>query len=124
MSFDPLDPDHAYPVENPQEKIEMLNKPFDGKKNCWIPDTKQGYVAAKIESTKGDYVTVLTESMQTVTVKKDKIQQMNPPKYYKNNDMADLMNLNEDSVLNNVRTRYKDFMIYAFSGLLCMVINP
>ena len=34
--------------------------PFDGKKTCWIPDQKEGYVKADIESTKGDDVTVQT----------------------------------------------------------------
>ena len=66
MSYDPLDPDLAYLALDPKEKMEMINRPFDGKKNCWIPDPKEGYVAAEIESTKGDDVTVLTESMQVM----------------------------------------------------------
>lgn len=34
--------------------------PFDGKKNCWVPDEKEGFIAAEIQSAKGDDVTVRT----------------------------------------------------------------
>ena len=42
--------------------MEEQNVPFDGKKACWIPDKKLGYAKAEIISTKGDEVTVLSES--------------------------------------------------------------
>lgn len=51
-------------------------------------------------------------SPQTVTVKKDDIQQMNPPKFYQASDMADMTFLNEASVLNNLRQRYTNMRIY------------
>ena len=47
-----------------------------------------------------------------VTVKKDAIQQMNPPKYDKCDDMADLTYLNDASVLHNLRSRYASWFIY------------
>ena len=47
-----------------------------------------------------------------MTVKKDKIQQMNPPKYWKIEDMANMTYLNEASVLNNLRDRYTSTLIY------------
>lgn len=45
-------------------------------------------------------------------MKKDDIQQMNPPKFYQANDMADMTFLNEASVLNNLRQRYVNMRIY------------
>lgn len=51
-------------------------------------------------------------SDQTVSVKKDDVQQMNPPKFYQANDMADLTFLNEASVLENLRSRYVSMRIY------------
>ena len=45
-------------------------------------------------------------------VKKDDIQQMNPPKYEKCDDMADLTYLNDASVLHNLRQRYSSWFIY------------
>uniref|UniRef100_F1KQ55 Myosin-3 n=1 Tax=Ascaris suum TaxID=6253 RepID=F1KQ55_ASCSU len=49
---------------------------------------------------------------------------MNPPKFSKTEDMANLTFLNEASVLNNLKERYFSMMIYTYSGLFCVVINP
>lgn len=45
-------------------------------------------------------------------MKKDDIQQMNPPKFYQASDMADMTFLNEASVLDNLRQRYVNMRIY------------
>ncbi|CAF4387977.1 unnamed protein product, partial [Adineta steineri] len=58
------------------------------------------------------------------TLKKDDVQQMNPPKYSCSDDMADLTYLNDASVLANLRDRYSRWLIYTYSGLFCVVINP
>ncbi|KAG8136705.1 hypothetical protein E2320_005267, partial [Naja naja] len=60
----------------------------------------------------------------TVTVKEDDIQQMNPPKFDMIEDMAMLTHLNEASVLYNLYRRYSNWMIYTYSGLFCVTINP
>ncbi|ELK30162.1 Myosin-14 [Myotis davidii] len=49
---------------------------------------------------------------------------MNPPKFSKAEDMAELTCLNEASVLHNLRERYYSGLIYTYSGLFCVVINP
>ena len=41
-------------------KVLKEAPPYDGKKSCWVPDEKEGYVAAEIESTKGEIVCVRT----------------------------------------------------------------
>uniref|UniRef100_A0A8C7DTJ1 Myosin motor domain-containing protein n=1 Tax=Naja naja TaxID=35670 RepID=A0A8C7DTJ1_NAJNA len=55
---------------------------------------------------------------------KDDIQPMNPPKFDMIEDMAMLTHLNEASVLHNLRRRYTKWMIYTYSGLFCVTINP
>jgi len=52
--------------------------------------------------------------LQEKNVKKDAIQQMNPPKFEKVEDIANLtyMYLNEASVLHNLRARYTSGYIY------------
>lgn len=45
-------------------------------------------------------------------MKKDLVQQMNPPKYSCTDDMADLTYLNDGSVLANLRDRYGRWLIY------------
>lgn len=54
----------------------------------------------------------LPSDFQNRTVKKDDIQQMNPPKFEKIEDMANMTYLNEASVLYNLRARYTAGMIY------------
>ena len=46
------------------------------------------------------------------TIKKDQVQQMNPPKFEKTEDMANLTFLNDASVLHNLKARYGNMMIY------------
>lgn len=77
----------------------------------WIPDPEDGYVEAEITSTKADMVVVNckhgevgdtatsthdSSPLFTVqrTLKKDLVQEMNPPKYEKTEDMSNLTFLN------------------------------
>lgn len=53
--------------------------------------------------------------LQEKTVKKDAVQQMNPPKFEKMEDMANMTYLNEASVLYNLRARYCSGYIYVSS---------
>ncbi|GCC29929.1 myosin-16-like [Chiloscyllium punctatum] len=107
-----------------KEKLEYMSKPYDIKKSCWIKDEKDGFVAAEIQSEQGDQVTVKTAKNQTITLKKDNVQQMNPPKFHQATDMANLTFLNEASVLVNLRDRYVRMRIYTYSGLFCVTVNP
>ena len=38
--------------------------------------------------------------------------------------MANLTYLNDASVFNNLKTRYQAKLIYTYSGLFCVVVNP
>ena len=107
-----------------EEKIKLQAQPFDGKKQCWVPDHKEGFLAAEILSEKGEDATVKTSSGETITVKKTALEQMNPPKFERFDDMADLTYLNDAAVLHNLRERYKNWFIYTYSGLFCVTINP
>uniref|UniRef100_A0A803VSK0 Myosin motor domain-containing protein n=1 Tax=Ficedula albicollis TaxID=59894 RepID=A0A803VSK0_FICAL len=60
----------------------------------------------------------------TRVVKEDEVQPMNPPKFDMIEDMAMLTHLNEASVLHNLKRRYSHWMIYTYSGLFCVTINP
>ncbi|XP_041433455.1 myosin-11 isoform X1 [Xenopus laevis] len=117
------------------EKFLFLDKNFmnnplaqadwTAKKLVWIPSEKNGFEAASIKEEKGDEVLVeLQENGKKVTVSKDDIQKMNPPKFSKVEDMAELTCLNEASVLHNLRERYYSGLIYTYSGLFCVVVNP
>merc|ERR1719350_1192863 len=74
---------------------------------------------------RGEEVEVeLQETSKKMFVARDDLQKMNPPKYDKQEDMADLTCLNEASVLHNIKERYYSGLIYTYSGLFCVVVNP
>lgn len=106
-----------------QRRIDQ-SKPYDSKKNCWVPDEKEGYLIGEIKATKGDIVSVGLPGGETKDFKKDQLQQVNPPKYEKAEDMSNLTYLNDASVLHNLRQRYYNKLIYTYSGLFCVAINP
>ena len=81
------------------------------KRLCWVPCEENGFVMASIKEEKGDKVVVSIENKRS-TVHKDDIQRMNPPKFDKVEDMADLTCLNEASVLHNLKDRYLSDLIY------------
>merc|ERR1712036_175491 len=56
--------------------------------------------------------------------KSTEIGQVNPPKFEKIEDMANLTFLNDASVFWNLKTRFKAKLIYTYSGLFCIVVNP
>merc|ERR1712029_541499 len=58
------------------------------------------------------------------TFKSEQIGQVNPPKFEKCEDMANLTFLNDASVFHNLEVRYKAKLIYTYSGLFCIVVNP
>ncbi|XP_010836860.1 PREDICTED: myosin-15 [Bison bison bison] len=110
---------------NKDELLLLQAMAFDGKKKCWIHDEKNAYVEAEIKGSGGDgRLLVETTDGKHLSVKEDEIQQMNPPEFEMIEDMATLTHLNEASVLHALRRRYDHWMIYTYSGLSCVSINP
>ncbi|XP_077850248.1 myosin-15 [Macaca mulatta] len=98
---------------------------LDGKKKCWIPDGENAYIEAEVKGSEDDgTVIVETTDGKSLSIKEDKIQQMNPPEFEMIEDMAMLTHLNEASVLHALKRRYGQWMIYTYSGLFCVTINP
>lgn len=54
----------------------------------------------------------MIEFLQEKSFKKDLVNQVNPPKYEKCEDMSNLTFLNDPSVLHNLRQRYYAKLIY------------
>ncbi|XP_077527313.1 myosin heavy chain isoform X6 [Haemaphysalis longicornis] len=106
-----------------ETKRKDQTKPYDGKKMVWVPDEKEGFILGNISSTKGDMVTVDCPGGER-TLKKELLQQVNPPKFEKCEDMSSLTYLNDASVLHNLKERYYCHLIYTYSGLFCVAINP
>uniref|UniRef100_A0A673IVY1 Myosin-9 n=1 Tax=Sinocyclocheilus rhinocerous TaxID=307959 RepID=A0A673IVY1_9TELE len=107
-------------VNNPLAQADWATK-----KLVWVPSERLGFEPSSVKEEHGDEVVVeLADSGKKVRVNKDDIQKMNPPKFSKVEDMAELTCLNEASVLHNLKERYYSGLIYTYSGLFCVVINP
>ncbi|XP_077356715.1 myosin-9-like isoform X1 [Festucalex cinctus] len=108
----------------------LINNPlaqadWASKKLVWVPSERLGFEAGSLKEERGDECQIeLADSGKKIRVNKDDIQKMNPPKFSKVEDMAELTCLNEASVLHNLKERYYSGLIYTYSGLFCVVINP
>jgi myosin heavy chain 6/7 len=121
------DPDPSpWLIVSPELKEKLKAKPYDAKKSCWVPDKATGgYLEGLIEATDGDKVTVqILANKEKKVFKKDQVGQVNPPKFDCSDDMSGLTYLNDACVLWNSVVRYKNELIYTYSGLFCIAINP
>uniref|UniRef100_A0A3Q3GST1 Myosin motor domain-containing protein n=1 Tax=Kryptolebias marmoratus TaxID=37003 RepID=A0A3Q3GST1_KRYMA len=98
-----------------KERAEAQNRPFDGKTACFVSDEKELYVKAEVQD---------RADGKTVTVREDQVFPMNPPKFDKIEDMVMMTHLHEPAVLFNLKERYAAWMIYTYSGLFCVTVNP
>jgi myosin heavy subunit len=114
------DPDPApYLVISMEMKREDMLKPYDPKKSVWIPDGKGGYMQALLETDDGTKAVVMCGHEKKV-FKSSEVGQVNPPKFEKCEDMANLTYLNDASVFHNLDARFKCKLIYTY--LVCFVL--
>ncbi|XP_015211887.1 myosin-4-like [Lepisosteus oculatus] len=113
-----------YLRKSEKERLEAQSRAFDARTACFVDDDKELYVKGVIQSKEGGKVTVKTEDNRTVTVKDNQVYPLNPPKFDKIEDMAMMTHLNEPCVLYNLKERYAAWMIYTYSGLFCVTVNP
>merc|ERR1711953_1412053 len=119
-----VDPDPLpYLVVTLEMKRADAQIPYDPKKSYYCPDGKHGYMECMLESIEGDKATVMCGHEKKV-FKTAEIGQVNPRKFEKIEDMADLTYLNDASVFHNLDVRFKAKLIYTYSGLFCIVVNP
>ncbi|NXL40365.1 MYSS protein, partial [Glaucidium brasilianum] len=92
-----------YLRKSEKERIEAQNKPFDAKSSVFVTHPKESFVKGTIQSRESGKVTVKTEGGE---------------------DMAMMTHLHEPAVLYNLKERYAAWMIYTYSGLFCVTVNP
>ncbi|CUM46006.1 uncharacterized protein AC631_01142 [Debaryomyces fabryi] len=101
---------------------------FNSKNWVWVPDDNnffsKGYITDYLQDGNCK-VTIIDGNHETnKIVESDKLENCNPTKFNKCDDMAELTHLNEPSVVYNLYLRYNDDLIYTYSGLFLVAINP
>uniref|UniRef100_M3ZV86 Myosin heavy chain, fast skeletal muscle-like n=1 Tax=Xiphophorus maculatus TaxID=8083 RepID=M3ZV86_XIPMA len=128
MSLEPemecFGPAAIYLRKPERERIEAQNTPFDAKTAYFVSEPAEMYLKGKLVKKEGGKATVEVQGGKSYTVKEDEIFPMNPPKFDKIEDMAMMTHLSEPSVLYNLKERYAAWMIYTYSGLFCVTVNP
>ena len=123
------DPDPApYLFVSAELKQKIAEKVYDPKRSCYVPHPEEKFCEGVVEETNGNKVKVKIvagESKGDVKeYKQDLVAQVNPPKYDCCEDMSNLTYLNDASVLFNLKQRYIERLIYTYSGLFCIAVNP
>ncbi|KAK7014166.1 myosin II heavy chain [Favolaschia claudopus] len=118
------------PAPRPSESAEAARlaaqqAEFNEKKWVWVFDDKDGYLAGWVNKEDGDFgEVVMAAGGEFRTVPLNALSKMNPPKFDRVDDIADLTFLNEASVVHNLRLRFGSGAIYTYSGLFLVAINP
>ncbi|KAI8991579.1 P-loop containing nucleoside triphosphate hydrolase protein [Mycotypha africana] len=124
-------------VNNAHQAIEVYTQGtkawFEDVREAWISATcisntvAEGKVRLVFQSDNDDekeyvFETTLEEVEKTDGSKLPPLR--NPPKMEYTDDLTNLSYLNEPSVLNTIRTRYLQRLIYTYSGIVLIAVNP
>ena len=85
------------------------------KRLVWVPHEEHGFAPGAIREErpeKDEVVVQMVDNGKVLVFNADDVQKMNPPKFDKVEDMAELTCLNEASVLHNLKERYYSGLIY------------
>ncbi|CAA7270853.1 unnamed protein product [Cyclocybe aegerita] len=117
--------DHRLSLSAEAARSAAEQAEFNARKWVWVPDVREGYLAGYVNSEDEDSAEVIMrDGKETRRVPFEQLFKMNPPKFDRVEDIADLTFLNEASVVHNLRLRYGSEAIYTYSGLFLVAINP
>ncbi|KAG6038216.1 hypothetical protein E4U41_004432 [Claviceps citrina] len=98
---------------------------FSGKRYVWLQDPQHAFVRGwVVEELGSNRILVQTDDGTKRELDAESVDKVNPAKFDKANDMAELTHLNEASVVHNLHMRYQSDLIYTYSGLFLVTVNP
>ncbi|KAJ6146656.1 hypothetical protein N7497_008638 [Penicillium chrysogenum] len=97
---------------------------FSGNKYVWLRDPQKAFIRGLVLEESEGRLLVQTDDGDQRELDADQVDKVNPAKFDKADDMAELTHLNEASVVHNLHTRYQSDLIYTYSGLFLVTINP
>ncbi|OBU01826.1 hypothetical protein VE01_00548 [Pseudogymnoascus verrucosus] len=117
-------------TEESQERTKAIDgiegeNDFSGKRYVWLKDPGTAFIRGWIvEELEGGQILVQCDDGSQREVHSENVDKVNPAKFDKADDMAELTHLNEASVVHNLHMRYQADLIYTYSGLFLVTINP
>ena len=98
---------------------------FSGKRYVWLKNEDKAFVKGwVVEELDGGHLLVQCDDGIQREAHADSVDKVNPAKFDKADDMAELTHLNEASVVHNLHMRYQSDLIYTYSGLFLVTVNP
>lgn len=98
---------------------------FSGKRYVWVRDAQSAFTRGfVVEDLPNNELRIQCDDGSQREVSADEVDKVNPAKFDKADDMAELTHLNEPSVVHNLETRYLSDLIYTYSGLFLVTVNP
>lgn len=111
----------------PKGSTELNILDEGGKSYVWLPHATRafikGFVVKQIEGDSSKILVRCDDDTDQI-VDTNSVEKVNPPQFDKVSDMAELTYLNEASVVHNLSRRYDDCLIYTYSGLFLVAVNP
>ncbi|OQN98517.1 hypothetical protein B0A48_15778 [Cryoendolithus antarcticus] len=98
---------------------------FSGKRYVWVKDDAKAFVKGwVVEDLPDGMLRIQCDNGSQRDAPADGVDKVNPAKFDKADDMAELTHLNEASVVHNLHQRYLADLIYTYSGLFLVTVNP
>lgn len=114
-------------IQNGHQSVKAIEgeNDFSGKRYVWLKDQSSTFVKGwVVEELDSGRLLVRCDDGSQREVHADTVDKVNPAKFDKADDMAELTHLNEPSVVHNLHMRYQSDLIYTYSGLFLVTVNP
>ena len=114
-------------LDGAEERVRGIEGENDlsGKRYVWLRDSEKAFVKGEvIEELPNGVLKILCEDGSQREESPENVDKVNPGKFDKADDMAELTHLNEPSVVHNLHQRYQADLIYTYSGLFLVTVNP
>lgn len=100
-------------VDSPEVRGIEGENDFSGKRYVWLRDPKTAFVRGfVVDELDGGRLRVQCDDGTQHEVDAESVDKVNPAKFDKADDMAELTHLNEPSVIHNLHMRYQADLIY------------
>lgn len=108
---------------------EFLRQAFHGnwkdEKHYWISDPLHGFIPVSLADKETETeISIKLPDDSIKQVLKSRVLPANSARYDKHEDMAELGELNEATILHTLKSRYLSNLCYTYSGLFLIAINP